>query len=317
MEPFMYPKNVSQELKSANLRGSEPTLDTGCSSIHVTRADAHGAGYEIEDWMLSEERTYPAVGAYLAFLRRARQHFKQVAKKMGYWNSQSSHSLGHDKWSVGWAGEALMSMAAAMYTLKSYGVCGGVLECGVYKGSSTACLSWVCRELGVPFYAADSFEGLPVNEGHYNAGDFRGSLEEVKRNVGLCGCLETVQFIPGWYSESLKGFQHPLSLIWMDVDLQQSVVDVMENVIDRLDRDGLIFSDGFSADVDFDGCKIKKTGGEPAGFFRFFEARKLDYKAVPGGAKGLALIVPHCRDDENVIFQAAAFEYLISHLGSD
>ena len=309
----MYPKDVVADfLKTSD--GDVRFFDGTTTSIHVSRVPAYGAEHLIENWMLSNEQNLPAVGDYLAFLRRARQQFTQVAENMGYWNPHSSHSLGHDKWSVGWAGQALLSMAASLYMLKSYGVTGGVLECGVYKGSSTACLSWVCRELGMPFYAADSFAGLPTNEGHYSAGDFRGSLEEVKRNLSACGCLENVQFIPGWYAESLKDFRHPLALIWMDVDLRQSVLDVMENVFGCLDRNGLIFSDGFTVDVDFDGCKIRDTGGEPSGFVRFFEAHRLAYKAVPAGPKGLALIVPNCLDDEHVIFQPMSFNFLLSRL---
>jgi hypothetical protein len=66
--------------------------------------------------------------------------------------------------------------------------------------------------------------------------------------------------------------------------------------------------------VDFDGCKIRHTGGEPAGFLRFFETNRIQYQAVPGGAKGLALILPGCQDDERVLFDAASFHYLLGRL---
>jgi Macrocin-O-methyltransferase (TylF) len=256
------------------------------------------------------------VRAYLDFLRRARKQFDAVGEKMGCWNPAASHSLGHDRWSVGWAGRNLLSIASCLYVLKSHGVPGCILECGVFKGSSTACLSWVCRELDLSLYAADSFAGLPSGEGHYGTGDFRGSLDEVRRNVNEHGYPEYVNFIQGWYAESLKAFKQDIALLWVDVDLQQSVLDVLNHVFLRLARNGVIFSDGFTEGVDFDGFRICRTGGEPAGFLRFFAANRINYKAVPGGAKGLALILPNCQEDEHVVFSAGSFQYLTDKLFS-
>ncbi len=284
-----------------------------------------------EEWMIAEEPNRESVRAYLSYLRRARQHFDDVARQMGYWNPAATHSLGHDKWSVGWAGDNMLSMAAYLYILRSYGVTGCVLECGVFKGASTACLSWVCHELGLTLYSADSFAGLPSDEAHYGAGDFLGSLEEVTRNVNQCGRPERVHYISGWYSDSLKDFNREILLLWVDVDLEQSTIDVLENVFRFLNTNGVIFSDGFTKDLDYGGNKIRRTGGEPGGFFRFFEAHRLYYRpvnkffrflgarpiryqVVNGAAKGLALIVPNCREGETVLFRAESFDRLVALL---
>ncbi|HEY5892044.1 MAG TPA: TylF/MycF/NovP-related O-methyltransferase [Chthoniobacterales bacterium] len=308
--PLMYPKDIMEILPASVPRAGQ---EGSSSNIHVVRAWMNYPPGWVEDWMISNADLAP-VHAYLDFLRRARNRFNEVAEKMGYWNSDASHSLGHDRWSVGWAGSNLLSIAAYLYSLKSYNVSGSLLECGVFKGSSTACLSWACRELGLTLYSADSFAGLPSEEGHYNAADFRGSLDEVTRNVNQYGYPECVQFIPGWYSESLKNFAPTIALLWVDVDLQQSTLDVLNNVFPRLAKDAVIFSDGFTEGVDFDGYKVRHTGGEPAGFARFFEATGIGYKAMPGGAKGLALILPNCQEDEQPLFNASAFQYLLSLL---
>jgi hypothetical protein len=310
----MYPLNVLRDLQEAFPDAALRTAGEPRSSVNVSRTAWVTAPGLFEDWMIAEEPKRESVRAYLSYLRRARGHFDDVGRQMGYLNPAATHSLGHDKWSVGWAGGNLLSMAAYLYILRSYDVTGCVLECGAFKGASTACLSWVCQELGLTLYSADSFEGLPSEEGHYGAGDFRGSLEEVTQNVNQCGRPECVHYIPGWYSESLKTFGREILLLWMDVDLQQSAIDVLENVFPFLNKDGVIFSDGFTEGVDYDGHKIRFTGGEPAGFFRFLGAHGIAYHAVPGAAKGLALIVPNAREDETVLFRAESFNHLTALL---
>jgi hypothetical protein len=216
---------------------------------------------------------------------------------------------------VGWAGDAMLPIANYLYVLQSFGVDGDCLECGAFKGSSTACLSYVCKELGLTLHCADSFAGLPSSEGHYGKGDFAGARAEVESNVRRCGNIEAVNWIEGWYESSLQGFARPLAVIWMDVDLQQSVLDVMENVFPNLDRHGVIFSDGFSVGVDFTpDNRIALTGGEPAGFYRFFENRGIEVTAIPAGPKGMALILPRPDQTPWLRIYPERFEYLVKNL---
>ena len=312
----MYPRQIIEELAASAPELAAPYDDPGRSGLHVTRRPPPAAGdYAVEDWMLARANASQAVATYFDYLRRSKQRFDAVSQALGYWNEDASHSLGHDRWSVGWGGASLLSIAASLYALRSYGVGGVVLECGVFKGSSTACLSLVCQELGYALFAADSFEGLPSGEGHYGKGDFKGSLDEVRSNVEKLGAPQAVRYVEGWYSASLQNWSEPIALLWVDVDLQQSTLDVLECVFPALDPNGVIFSDGFTKGVDFDGDHIKFTGGEPAGFHRFFNDRGLDYKAKPGGAKGLAMIVPRCQQGETILFTDEKFAYLTGRLG--
>ena len=311
----MYPRQIVEELAASQPGLANPYLDPTRSSIHVTGRPAPDAGnFAVEDWMLAHESTSSAVAAYLGYLRRSRQRFDAVAQGLGYCNQDASHSLGHDRWSVGWGGVSLLSTAAALYALRSYGVEGVVLECGVFKGSSTACISLVCEELGYPLYAADSFAGLPSKEDHYGKGDFKGSFDEVQANIQKFGAPQSVRYVEGWYAESLQNWREPIALLWIDVDLQRSTLDVLERVYPCLGPDSVIYSDGFIKGVDFDGDQVRWTGGEPAGFYHFFRGGA-SYKAKPGGAKGLAMIVPRCRENETILFAEERFTYLVDHLG--
>jgi hypothetical protein len=311
---MMFPKPVIEVV--------DQTFGLVASTLSVATEGHHSPNHraaalqprEIVDWMLINERNHAATQTYLDFLRRARTHFEMVKQKMGYWNPEANHSRGHDRWSIGWAGDNLLSMASCLYVLDSYEVPGCVLECGVFKGSSTACLSWVCHELKRELFAADSFAGLPSGEGHYGAANFHGTLDEVRRNIEQCGCPECVHFVPGLFAESLKNFSHDIAMLWVDVDLQESTLDVMNNVFSCLAEKGIIFSDGFAEGIDFADGKIRFTGGEPAGFFRFFEKNLVDYKIVPGGPNGLALIVPNCKVEHLSLFDSSAFAHLLNRL---
>lgn len=311
----MYPKGVVEALLQGHPNWLVAAEDSS-GDIFRSRVETQAAsGFTIEDWILERASSDEAIGKYLHFLRAAKAKFSLIADSMGYWNAEASHLLKHDQWSVGWAGDALLPIANYLYVLRSLGVAGDCLECGAFKGSSTACLSFVCRELQLTLYCADSFAGLPSSEGHYRARDFFGSRAEVEDNVRKCGSIESVKFVEGWYQSSLRGFAQPLSVIWMDVDLQQSVVDVMENVFGYLDPHGVIFSDGFSVGVDFTpDNKLMDTGGEPAGFYRFFRNRGMEALAIPAGPKGLALILPRPERTSWLKIHSDRFQYLIDNI---
>jgi hypothetical protein len=312
--PNMYPKQIMDALLRSRPDWLTQADKYGGDVLLLEFAERIAHDCTVEDWILGTGSAEPAIAAYLDYLRCAKARFRQVKSSMGYWNTRASHSLQHDKWSVGWAGDELMPLANYLYVVKSFGAAGDCLECGAFKGSSTACLSYVCGELGMKLYCADSFAGLPSAEGHYGAGDFVGSRAEVEDNVKKCGNIESVHFIEGWYRESLRGFAEPLSVIWMDVDLQQSVIDVMENVFPNLVPGGVIFSDGVTErDMTADG-RLLFTGGEPAGFCRFFQDRAVDARAMLAGPKGLVLILPRPQDTPWLRTYPHRLQYLLDRL---
>lgn len=136
-----------------------------------------------------------------------------------------------------------------LYILRAAGVEGDVLECGTSHGYSTCCISQACARLGRELYAADSFEGLPqdaAKEPFFRPGDYASPLDAVKKSVGALGCPASVEFVKGWFSESLRGWKHPLSLLWLDVDLYTSARDVMEHVLGAINNQGVLILHEFT-----------------------------------------------------------------------
>ncbi len=132
---------------------------------------------------------------------------------------------------------------------------GSIVEAGAYKGSSTAKISLFAAHRQRQLYCFDSFEGLPENneqhtkstEGHsiqdwFKAGNFSGSLEEVKENVANYGDSSVCQFIKGWFEETMSGFKEPVALAYLDVDLASSSRTCLKYLYPLLSPGGAIYS---------------------------------------------------------------------------
>jgi O-methyltransferase len=128
---------------------------------------------------------------------------------------------------------------------------GAVVECGCWKGGSTANLSLVCRIVGRKLKVYDSFEGLP--EGvpgdreakHYKKGDYAGTLDEVKDNVSRYGAIKCCEFIKGWHEDTLPSLNSPVLLSFIDVDLEASLDTCVRYIWPNLVDNGYMFIDEF------------------------------------------------------------------------
>lgn len=130
---------------------------------------------------------------------------------------------------------------------------GVLVECGSYKGGSTAKLSKVAEFLGTKLVVYDSFEGLPENdEAHetsifgesidFPGGRFRATVNEVKGNVGRYGSLSSCDFRAGWFKDTLPKHREPIAAAFIDVDLRQSTSECLQNLYPYLVPGGSIFS---------------------------------------------------------------------------
>ena len=133
---------------------------------------------------------------------------------------------------------------------------GDVVECGAFKGASSASLSLTCALARRRLWICDSFAGLPDGEGEitrdyphlkvqgrYAAGMYAGSLAEVKHNVGAYGAIDTCQFLPGLFAESLQTLPPRLVFAFVDVDLASSLRDCIRHIWPRLVDEALIYTD--------------------------------------------------------------------------
>ena len=157
---------------------------------------------------------------------------------------------------------------------------GDVIECGCWKGASTASLSQVCRLVGRRLLVCDSFQGLPDEGtklhygthagiyGYYRAGMFCGLLEEVRANIQRCGVLEVCEFVPGFFADTLPQLADPIAFGFLDVDLVGSTRDCLQFIWPLLIENGMLYTDD-AADLEvvrvfFDNAWWQETLGCPA-----------------------------------------------------
>ena len=127
---------------------------------------------------------------------------------------------------------------------------GAVVECGCWRGGSTANLSVICDIVGRDLIVYDSFEGLPAPEAlddmkPHAKGGYRGGLDDVQGNVRKYGVIERCQFRQGWFKDTLPNHTEPIVLCLMDVDLKSSMHDCVVNLWPHLAEEGYLFLDDY------------------------------------------------------------------------
>ncbi|MCI5143475.1 MAG: hypothetical protein D3909_17490 [Candidatus Electrothrix sp. ATG1] len=157
---------------------------------------------------------------------------------------------------------------------------------------------------------ADSFEGLPENttDPYYKKGDFCGQIDEVRANIEDFGKIKQVEFLKGFYNTSLQGFDRPLCMIWMDVDLYESTMDIIRNLLPCLAENGVMISHELFADRDFADGLLKDTIGPSKAMHAFFAEQSITYQAMPL-ENGSGLVVP-CKADEKLLMSCDHVRFL-------
>ncbi|NJK81719.1 MAG: hypothetical protein HC876_14900 [Chloroflexaceae bacterium] len=132
---------------------------------------------------------------------------------------------------------------------------GDVIECGVWKGATSASLSLVCEMTGRRLIVADSFAGLPGTNpylyrvdhmqsyDYLEPGRFRGTLDEVRANIRDYGALAVCSFLGGWFADTLPTLDRPLVFAFLDADLESSTRDCLRAIWPLLAEGGLIYTD--------------------------------------------------------------------------
>lgn len=132
---------------------------------------------------------------------------------------------------------------------------GVIVECGVWKGASSASLSLACQLTGRRLLVCDSFAGLPATGqhlylaphsgiyGYLQEGMFSGALAEVQQNLARFGALAVCDFVPGFFADSLPQITQPVAFAFLDVDLPASFQDCLRVLWPRLVEGGLIYVD--------------------------------------------------------------------------
>lgn len=121
---------------------------------------------------------------------------------------------------------------------------GDILECGCFKGGSTANLSLVCSLVNRKLIVCDSFEGLPEPDSKedkhylmyfsrhvkYEKNQYKGAIEEVKENIARYGAVDVCEFIAGYFENTLPNLRNNFIFVFLDVDLISSLETCLVNI---------------------------------------------------------------------------------------
>ena len=153
----------------------------------------------------------------------------------------------------------LYMLSNAMSFVGASNLKGDYLEFGVFEGKTFIgayhnALMYNQKEMN--FYAFDSFKGLPDSIEYKNpnnpfyVGLYAFSLDKFKGNLKKAKVdFSKVQIIPGWYSQTLNNKTKeklPLTkaaIVWIDCDLYESTVPVLEFVTEYLGNGSLLIFD--------------------------------------------------------------------------
>lgn len=133
---------------------------------------------------------------------------------------------------------------------------GDVVECGCFKGASTASLSLACELTGRRLVVCDSFEGLPeiaaedvvhvsLHAGLYETyakGEYKGALDEVRGNVERYGALGVCEFVKGYFEHTLHTLERPIAMAFLDVDLHASLRTCLIRLWPLLREQGYLYT---------------------------------------------------------------------------
>jgi len=194
------------------------------------------------------------------FLRRVLSGWGLELVRVRPWNPEAYLESGH-------AAENRIEDAESMVGLRQFdhmehcihqvvqnNVPGDLLEAGVWRGGMCIFMRGALKALGETgrrVWVVDSFEGLPpldtaVDKHPWKAGDMAVPLEKVKRNFARYDLLDdNVQFLKGFFCDTLPGPVGPLAILRVDADLYTSTTDVLQALYSRLSPGGFAIFDDY------------------------------------------------------------------------
>jgi O-methyltransferase len=177
----------------------------------------------------------------------------QAEYQLGFWRRQRLGWRMYRNTRRVWTGvsyRAHLAMAVKLFEIPSTQP-GVVVECGCFRGGTSANLALACEVVGRELYIYDSFEGLPpAREGdQYGHPQGRGflsaGLEQVKQHVETYGAAGRTTYVQGWFEDTTPHHEPPIVLMFLDVDYQASLTDCILNLWPKLTARGLCFIDEY------------------------------------------------------------------------
>lgn len=143
--------------------------------------------------------------------------------------------------------------------LKTAGIAGDIVQCGVYRGSSLGTLALLLKAThsAKRLWGADSFQGFPGSsefdlvggilpkKAHpdYFADTSLATVQNLLENIRVA---EQVSLWPGFYDDSLPRLPaSPISLLILDCDLYESYRTALTTLYSRLSPGGIVIFDEY------------------------------------------------------------------------
>jgi O-methyltransferase len=156
----------------------------------------------------------------------------------------------------------LDDLQACVESVVRDGVAGDMIEAGSWRGGASLFMRATLDTLEGPgrtVWVADSFQGFPQAEGEPRDGydlsaDLAGcdflavSQEEVKATFSRLGCDRGVEFVPGFFQDTLPGLASGRwSIIRLDGDTYDSVQIALKSLYPGLSAGGYLIVDDYAS----------------------------------------------------------------------
>ena len=170
--------------------------------------------------------------------------------------------------------DALVDLANVVQLVLEQRVPGDFVECGVWRGGGGLLMADLLRQAGVHdrrVWLCDSFQGMPPVEAidgpvavaeasdpdsPLYVDNSRVALEDVRRTAAEFGLSAYIEFVPGWFHETLPVQRDrigPIAILRLDCDWYASVRACLDNLYDQVVDGGFVVLDDYFA---YDGCAI-------------------------------------------------------------
>lgn len=179
----------------------------------------------------------------------------KAAREIGQFYDRKIHNSGFSHTMIG--RQRLEGLEACLDHIRTTGITGDVMECGVWRGGAAIFMAGYLKHHGMTgrkVILADSFDGLPPSTAPADQGltlekdvypELAVSLEEVRRNFDTYDLMsEDIHFLKGWFKDTLGDTpSDQLALLRLDGDLYESTLDALEGAYDRVVPGGIVIID--------------------------------------------------------------------------
>ncbi|MBK5110618.1 MAG: macrocin O-methyltransferase [Thermoleophilia bacterium] len=215
--------------------------------------------------------------AYLSLLKMGLTDLLGVRTQTIHWNENGNLFLRHLKDEemrfrvngIDWPAhgmtmvglERLDDLQGCVEEVVRNGVEGDLIEAGTWRGGASILMRATLNSLGVTdrtVWLADSFSGFPMPDREaypedsgidFSDRDFIAvPIEEVKGNLDKYGCGEGVEFVPGFFEDTMAGMAAGTwAIVRLDGDSYESTMLTLSKLYPGLSRGGYLIVDDYGA----------------------------------------------------------------------